>query len=108
GGRPATGETCGLHEAGELIFGRNACLQLGEVAVRLKARRIMVVTDPILEKTGALASVRNSLDGANVTFEIFAGGEPEPSFRAADECIRQSKRFGPDAMLGLGGGSNMD
>src|SRR5262249_18070077 len=62
----------------------------------------------ILEKTGALASVRNSLDGANVTFEIFAGGEPEPSFRAADECIRQSKRFGPDAMLGLGGGSNMD
>ena len=51
-------ETWTFHSAGQLIFGRNACLQLGEVAGRLKARRILIVTDPILEKTGVLPRVR--------------------------------------------------
>ena len=36
------------------------------------------------------------------------GGEPEPSLRAADACIEAARRFGPDALVGLGGGSNMD
>ena len=40
--------------------------------------------------------------------EVFSGGEPEPSLRAADACIAQARRFRPDAVLGLGGGSNMD
>src|SRR5262249_22536311 len=92
-------ETWTFHSAGELIFGRDACLQLGEVALRLKAKRVLVVTDPILEKTGVLARVRNSLEQSQVTTEVFAGGEPEPSFRAADECIGQARRFSPDAIL---------
>src|SRR5437867_2640644 len=101
-------ETWTFHSAGELIFGRNACLQLGEVAGRLKARRLLIVTDPILDKTGVLARVRTALEGSQVAFEIFAGGEPEPSFQAALDCIDQAKHFAPDAILGLGGGSNMD
>src|SRR5262249_53804583 len=40
--------------------------------------------------------------------EIFSGGEPEPSMRAAEACIAQARTFAPDALLGLGGGSNMD
>src|SRR5205085_8786790 len=38
----------------------------------------------------------------------FSGGEPEPSMRAAEACIELARPFRPDALLGLGGGSNMD
>jgi alcohol dehydrogenase len=43
-----------------------------------------------------------------VVVEIFSGGEPEPSLRAADAAILKARAFKPDAILGLGGGSNMD
>src|SRR6266542_842965 len=43
-----------------------------------------------------------------VRVEVFSGGEPEPSLRAADACSEVARDFKPDAVLGLGGGSNMD
>ena len=48
------------------------------------------------------------LSEAGVTVELFAGGEPEPSLKAAFACIAAGRDFRPDAVLGLGGGSNMD
>jgi alcohol dehydrogenase class IV len=97
-----------FHVAGKLIFGRNAVRQLGEVATWLRARRVLVATDAILEKAGVLEQVRRPLLEAGVTVEAFTGGEPEPSMRAAAACLAVARNFQPDAVLGLGGGSNMD
>ena len=41
-----------FHTAGQLLFGRNATRQLGEVAGRLGVKRVLIVTDPILVKAG--------------------------------------------------------
>jgi alcohol dehydrogenase len=101
-------ETWTFHSAGELVFGRNASRQLGEIAARHKAKRILIVTDPVLEKVGVLSGVRRTLQESRVSLAIFAGGEPEPSFQAARDCIETARRFSPDAILGVGGGSNMD
>jgi alcohol dehydrogenase class IV len=97
-----------FHSAGQLLFGRDAVGQLGEVAGRLGARRVLIVTDPALVKAGVAERVRSPLAEASVTVEVFDGGEPEPSFRAAKACIARARDFRPDALLGLGGGSNMD
>ncbi len=101
-------ETWTFHTAGQLLFGRNATRQLGEVTARLRVKRILTVTDPVLAKSGLVDRVRAPLAESGVTIEIFTGGEPEPSFRAAENCIETARRFQPDALLGLGGGSNMD
>lgn len=97
-----------FHSAGQLIFGRNATQQLGEVANRLGARRILLITDPILVKAGLVESLHVPLSEAGAVVEVFSGGEPEPSTRAADAAIALGREFRPDAVLGLGGGSNMD
>jgi alcohol dehydrogenase class IV len=110
-GTPPSGqlrETWTFHSAGQLLFGRNAVRQLGHIAGRLGARRVLVVTDPILDKAGILERVRGPLQESGACVEVFGGGEPEPSLRAATECIQVGRRFQPDAVLGLGGGSNMD
>lgn len=101
-------ETWTFHAAGQIVFGRNAIHQLGEIACRLGAKRVLIVTDPILEKTGILERVRQPLAQSGLAVEAFTGGEPEPSMRAAEKCLEQARAFLPDVVVGLGGGSNMD
>jgi alcohol dehydrogenase class IV len=97
-----------FHSAGQLLFGRNAVRQLGEVAARLGAKRVLLVTDPMLVKAGVAERLRAPLVESQVTIEVFDGGEPEPSLRAASACIAAANAFRPDVIVGLGGGSNMD
>ncbi len=102
-----------FNSAGQLLFGRDAVLQLGEVAGRLgagqpRAGRALVVTDPVLIQAGLLEKVRQPLGKAGLTVEVFGDGEPEPSMGAAEKSIALAKQFRPDVIVGLGGGSNMD
>ncbi len=101
-------ETWTFHSAGQILFGRNALLQIGEIAQQLDVRRLLIVTDPILEKTGILERVRRPLLQSGLTVDAFTGGEPEPSLAAAGKCLEQARVFRPDALVGVGGGSNMD
>ncbi len=101
-------ETWTFHSAGQLLFGPNASRQLGDVMARLRVRRLLLVTDPILLRAGLHERIHVPLSESGVRVEVFSGGEPEPSLRAADACIETGRDFKPDAILGLGGGSNMD
>lgn len=97
-----------FHSAGQLVFGRNAAARLGEITRRLGARRALVVTDPILLNAGLVEAVHAPLSEAGVAVEVFSGGEPEPSLRAAAAALAAARDFRPDCVVGLGGGSNMD
>jgi alcohol dehydrogenase class IV len=105
---PPMRTTWTFHTAGQLIFGRNAVDALAEIAARLTIRRLLIVTDRPLVQAGIVERVRQSLAQAGTTVEVFEGGEPEPPVEAADACIQAARNFRPDAVLGLGGGSNMD
>src|SRR5262249_121623 len=101
-------ETWTFHSASEIVFGRNAVKHLGEVTERLRAEGGRSVSDAMLEKVGLLERVRGPLVEAGLAVEAFTGGEPEPSMKAAENCIEVAHRFKPDVLVGLGGGSNMD
>ncbi len=100
--------TWSFHSAVSLVFGRDAVAQLGDVARRLPARRIFVVTDARLDKAGAVGKVVGPLREGGAAVEVFAGGQPEPSLKLVSGCAAAARAYGPDAVLGLGGGSNMD
>ncbi len=97
-----------FHSAGQLLFGRNSARQVSDLALRAGYRRILVVTDPVLVKAGVAERVHIPLSESGVRVEVFSEGEPEPSLRAAAACAAAGRAFRPDAVLGLGGGSNMD
>ncbi len=96
--------------AGELIFGPGAVRQVGEVARALRGAgtKVFVVSDRTLFQAGIYEPVRVSLGDAALTWQVFEGGQPEPSLKLADECAAMAAKFKPDVVLGLGGGSNMD
>lgn len=94
--------------ASQLVFGREAIRELGDLTRALPVKRVFIVTDSTLAKVGVLDPVQASLSEAGVNVEIFEEGQAEPSLNLADHCAAQARSFGPDAILGLGGGSNMD
>jgi len=97
-----------FHTAGQFVFGRDATRQLSGIAVRLGLKRVLIVTDSILLKGGLVEPVHAALNEGGVTVEVFSDGEPEPSIEAANRCVAVGREFYPDAILGLGGGSNID
>ncbi|HWB09367.1 MAG TPA: iron-containing alcohol dehydrogenase [Pirellulales bacterium] len=97
-----------FHSAGQIVFGRGAVKQTGELAQRLKLRRVLIVTDGRLVAAGLDRAVRDPLESAGIAVETFDGGQPEPSLDLAEQCAAAARRFGPDGLVGLGGGSNMD
>lgn len=97
-----------FHSAGSLVFGREAVGKLGSIAQSQRWRRVFIVTDPMLVRAGIVESVVVPLKAAGVEVETFDGGQPEPAVEVVRAAIEQAKPFQPDAVLGLGGGSNMD
>ncbi|HUY32046.1 MAG TPA: iron-containing alcohol dehydrogenase [Pirellulales bacterium] len=101
-------QTWTFHSAGQIVFGCGAAAQLGELATRMGLARVLIVTDRALIGAGLLAPVEGPLSAAGVVVETYDGGEPEPSLDVAGRCVAQARRFAPDGLVGLGGGSNMD
>jgi alcohol dehydrogenase class IV len=97
-----------FHSATQLIFGRDAVRQLGDAVRALPAKRVFVVTDRNLIRAGVWEPVHAALSEAGFALWLFAGGQAEPSLKLANECAAFAAEFRPDAVLGLGGGSNMD
>ena len=97
-----------FHSAGQLVFGRGALADLGSLLVRRKLSRVFVVTDRRLADVGLVERVAAVLHVAGLTSELFLGGEPEPAIETALIATEAARRFRPDCILALGGGSNMD
>ncbi len=100
--------TWNFYSAGQLTFGPRSIRQLGGLAARRAIRRVLVVTDQTLVEVGIVNRVLAPLSEAGIVAELFDGSEAEPSLEVADLAIAAAREFEPDAVLGLGGGSNMD
>ena len=100
--------TWNFHTAGQLTFGAGAVRLLGQLAARRQLERVLVVTDRTLVEAGLAVRVHDSLEAAGIAFDTFDGGEAEPSLGVAARAIEHAREFQPGAVLGLGGGSNMD
>ncbi|PHS17694.1 MAG: alcohol dehydrogenase [Blastopirellula sp.] len=97
-----------FYSAGQLMFGRKSIAQLGRCAVENGWQKIVIVTDPILASLGLVDRVKAPLEAAGVTVHVFDGSCAEPSLEVVANCEAFAQPHQPDAVLGLGGGSNID
>ncbi len=91
-----------------LVFGSGALEGLPEEIKRAKGRRILVVTDPGIKAAGVLDLITNVLERAKISFGVFAEVEPDPRVEIALAAVEAAHAFGPDLIVGLGGGSSLD
>lgn len=77
-----------------------------EVLARLESKRLMLVTDPYFVKTGAAQLL---LQGAKAKQTVvFSDISPDPSVELAAKGTAALKKFQPDTVVALGGGSAID
>jgi alcohol dehydrogenase class IV len=95
-----------LQSAGRIVFGAGSLARAGELLRQLGAARVLLVTDPPL--AAPAEALRASAAAAGVGCLVFSDGAAEPPAALAEELARRvaGERF--DAVVGLGGGSNID
>ncbi|MCS7270995.1 MAG: iron-containing alcohol dehydrogenase [Gemmataceae bacterium] len=95
--------------AGTLFFGRGVVRQrLAEACARLRARRLLVVTDQGVVRAGLGEAVRVAAATAQLELAFFDQVTPEPPVEVVRNCVAAAREWQPDAVIGLGGGSALD
>ncbi len=88
----------------KIVFGENALSQLDEIA----GHRVFIVTDEVMVNKGYVRLVQDRLKTNGMESSCFAHVEPEPGTDVVDRCAQEMLEFGPDWVIGLGGGSSLD
>lgn len=72
--------------------------------------RVAIVTDAMMVKLGYVEKVEHYLRQRQmpVAIEVFSDVEPDPSTTTVDRGTEMMRRFQPDCIIALGGGSPMD
>ncbi len=88
----------------EIIFGEGALDHL----TTLQGQKALIVTDENILKLGFVERVRGKLAEASIESSVFAGVEPNPSLQTVRRGAEDALTYGPDWIIGLGGGSCLD
>lgn len=92
----------------EFIFGDGARLFASRYAENLAARKILIVTDPGIKKTGLVDELCVTLNDKNLEYEIFSNVTPNPRDKEVMEGAQTFSSEECNLIIALGGGSPMD
>jgi alcohol dehydrogenase len=91
-----------------IVSGFGCLDSLGDEIKRLLGKKVLVVTDPGIKAAGLLDPMEKVLESANISYRFFTGVEPDPKIEIVAISLEAAKAFGPDVIIGLGGGSSLD
>lgn len=74
----------------------------------LGMKRAYIICDPFMKKCGRAEELASILHEAGAETEIFSDVVPDPSIEVVTAAIQGMKKFGPDGIVALGGGSAID
>jgi len=88
----------------EIVYGEDALSRLDE----LEGKRTFIVTDKQIVSIGFADRVRERLSQAGMECRVYDEVESEPSIETVKKGAESARIYGPDWIVGLGGGSVMD
>ena len=105
---PSDPLTFGFLAATRLVVGPGTIARLGDLARELGGTRVLVTSDRGIMAAGHTASGIESLQAAGITTEVFSTFTENPSSVEVEAGTAVARKFRPDLLVGLGGGSSMD
>ncbi len=91
----------------EILFGEGQRHAIGKIARKI-GRRVLVCTDRRLGGSDELPRLLDILKAEGVQSRVYSGTEPELPLENIVDCCAEFKKYQPDLVVGLGGGSCMD
>ncbi len=97
-----------FHPRTRVVFGCGTFGELGRLAKELSDRRVLVVTDAGLRKTGYTAKAEMILRDAGLEVAVFDEVQENPSSSDVERCVAFARPHDIGLIVGLGGGSSID
>ncbi len=91
-----------------IVFGPGKIDALGELASEMGPRRALVVSDPGIIQAGHTQRGVDALERAGIETHLFEGVHENPTTDDVDAGVKLARRYEPELIVGLGGGSSMD
>lgn len=91
----------------EILFGKGLSTTTGVVAARLGARAL-ICTDARFASTPAFAKIVDALKASGLQTYVHDRVEPDVPYDSVGLCAEEARSFGPDVVVGIGGGSCLD
>ncbi len=88
--------------------GWGSLAQLLPEVEKYAAKRILVVTDPVLNDLGIVDRISIPLKEAGYSVDIYTDIQPEPPLAIGERLVNYTKENAFDLVIGLGGGSALD
>ena len=91
-----------------LFVGESSCDELCDMLINEGSTNVFIVTDAVLNKLGIPAKVTDYLDSKNISYKVYDGITPDPTFKVVEEGLRISVDAKCDSIIAIGGGSVID
>ena len=91
-----------------IVFGAGAFERLGELANELRFRRVLIVSDPSIVRTGLVGEAQALLDAQGIASSVFHDFESNPDTRMVEAGRAFAATADIDSLVALGGGSSLD
>ncbi|REJ70717.1 MAG: iron-containing alcohol dehydrogenase [Planctomycetota bacterium] len=91
-----------------IVFGSDRIDDLGTLTAELGAQRVLVVTDPGIVAAGHATRAVAALETQSIAVTLFEGVHENPTTDDVEAGLVFAQSWGPDLIVGLGGGSSMD
>lgn len=88
--------------------GPGSSLELVRHIASVGHRRVLIVTDAVLQRLGLLDEMKAELSAHGITHVTYDGVEPDPTVAQIEEGYALLSRHGCDGILAVGGGSPID
>ncbi len=92
----------------KIVIGIDAISTLPAEIKLLGGKKVFILTDEGIVKSGTLNKVLNVLEGTFESVSVFSKVPPEPPLETIQECLELAREAKCDLIVGLGGGSAMD
>ncbi len=91
-----------------ILTGAGCIAKIGEEVLKLGSKRVLIITDAILVKLGAVDGVKESLQKKQVEYAVFDDIPTEPTIDYVKAGIKAYRENDCDCIFALGGGSAID
>ncbi len=91
-----------------IVYGPDRVDSLGDLAGELGVRRALVVSDPGIIAAGHAERGLAALRKAGIETHLFDGVHENPTTENVEAGVTLARRYDPELLVGLGGGSSMD
>lgn len=91
-----------------LFVGENACEEICDMLINEGSTNVFIATDAVLNKLGIPSKVTKYLDEKNISYVVYDGITPDPTFSVVKEGLSKSVNAKCDSVLAIGGGSVID